>query len=191
MEDEKIIELYFARNDDAITETELKYGNYCYQVAFNILHYREDSEECVNDTWLRAWNTIPPERPSCFKLFLAKITRNLSLDRYRKKAAKKRGGDKNLEYMDEIISELGECVPAEVSDVEEEVISSELRDIINDFMYTLSERDRCVFLMRYFYGREMGYIAKKCGIREDNTRKILFRTRQKLKNCLEKEGYSL
>ena len=191
MEDEKIIEMYFARNDDAITETELKYGNYCYQVAFNILRYREDSEECVNDTWLRAWNTIPPERPSCFKLFLAKITRNLSLDRYRKKAAKKRGGDKNLEYMDEIISELGECVPAEVSDVEEEVISSELRDIINDFMYTLSERDRCVFLMRYFYGREMGYIAKKCGIREDNTRKILFRTRQKLKDCLEKEGYEL
>lgn len=200
MEDENIISLYFERNENAITETELKYGSYCYQVAFNILRYREDSEECVNDTWMRTWNSIPPERPSCFKLFLAKITRNLSLDRYRRKTARKRGGESNLEYMDEILGELGECASegystldcaAEISSVEDKVISDELGDIINRFLYTLAERDRYIFLMRYFYGKDIREIAKKCGIREDNTRKILFRTRQKLKSNLEREGYAL
>lgn len=200
MEDDNIIELYFARNADAITETEQKYGSYCYQVAFNILRYREDSEECVNDTWMRTWNSIPPERPSCLRLFLAKITRNLSLDRYRKRVAKKRGGEMKTEYIDEILGELNECVGAgfsaedtasSSSSVEDEILSGELKDIINQFLRTLSERDRCIFLLRYFYGKDMREIAEKCLIREDNARKILFRARIKLKKCLEEEGYGL
>ncbi len=203
MEDEVIIELYFSRDSQAITETEVKYGKYCYQVAYNILRVHEDSEECVNDTYLRTWNSIPPTRPSCLRLFLAKITRNLSLDRYRRKTAMKRSsGDAagEAEYIDEILGEMNEMKDAgfspddaagEYSSVEDQVLAGELKEIINSFLAELTSRDRCAFLMRYFWGKKISEIAGKIGVKEENARKILFRTRQKLKNRLEKEGYTL
>ncbi len=203
MEDEDIIEMYFSRDSRAISETETKYGKYCYQVAYNILRVHEDSEECVNDTYMRTWNSIPPTRPSCFKLFLAKITRNLSLDRYRRKKAQKRGSGEvgnEAEYRDEILGEMNEMKDAgfspdsmagEFSSVEDEVLAGELREIINSFLSELTSRDRVAFLMRYFWGKKTDEIAAKIGVKEENARKILFRTRQKLKVRLEKEGYSL
>lgn len=200
LEDIGIIELYFRRDDSAISETSAKYGEYCYAVSFGILRVREDSEECVNDTWLRTWNVIPPERPSCLRLFLAKITRNLSLDRYRKRTAKKRGGGVETEYLDEILGELNECTGAgyspeslasEYSGVEDEVLGSELREIINSFAASIGERERGVFLSRYFFGKSIGEIAAKYSTNEANVRKILFRTRKKLRDRLAEEGYSV
>lgn len=200
MEDSGIIELYFRRDDSAVSETASKYGEYCYAVSFGILRVREDSEECVNDTWLKTWNVIPPERPSCLRLFLAKITRNLSLDRYRKRVAKKRGGGIETEYLDEILGELNECTGAgysptalssEYSGVEDEVLGSEMRDIINSFVASVGERERGIFLSRYFFGKGIDEISAKYATNEANVRKILFRTRKKLKERLSEEGYSV
>lgn len=105
MEDHQIVELYWQRNADAISETADKYGDYCFAIAENILHNAEDSEECVNDTWLRAWNAIPPQKPAVLRMFLAKITRNLSFDRFHARNAEKRGGGE----MALVLDELGEC----------------------------------------------------------------------------------
>lgn len=183
MEDTKIIELYFDRDETAITETDKKYGPYCKTIAYRILRSLPDSEECVNDTWLRAWNTMPPQKPSVLRQFLAKITRNLSLDRYRTDHAQKRGGGE----LELTMEELSECVSTG-GDPATQLELEELKQNIAAFLQTLPERDRNIFLRRYFYVESHQQIARHYLLRPANVRLILSRTRQKLKDFLRKEG---
>ena len=184
MEDSQIVELYWQKNADAIAETNRKYGAYCFTIANNILHSREDSEECVNDTWLNAWNAIPPQKPGNLQMFLAKITRNLSCNRFHARAAEKRGGGE-LEY---VLDELAECLASE-SDVESAYEAKELGQSIRRFVRKLPERDGNVFVRRYFFIEPVAAIAKRYGLTKNNVTVILSRTRKKLKTYLVKEGY--
>ena len=171
MEDRQIIELYWQKNADAISETASKYGAYCFTIAENILHNTEDSEECVNDTWLHAWNAIPPQKPNILRLFLAKITRNLSFDRFNARNAEKRGG--------------GEIALV----LEAAYEAKELREAIQRFVRALPEREGNVLVRRYFFVEPVADIAKRYGLTENNVMVILSRTRRKLKAHLLKEGY--
>ncbi len=184
MEDSQIIELYWQKNADAISESAEKYGAYCFQVAENILHNTEDSEECVNDTWLRAWNAIPPEKPDALRMFFAKITRNLSFDRLNARNAQKRGGGE----ISLVLDELGECLGGG-TDTEAAYEAKELRQCIRRFVRRLPERDGNVLVRRYFFAESVADIAKRYGLSENNVTVILSRTRKKLKTFLMKEGY--
>lgn len=184
MEDRQIVELYRQRNTDAIKETDSKYGAYCFSIADNILHSPEDAEECVNDTWLNAWNTIPPQKPVKLRMFLAKITRNLSFNRFNARSAQKRGGGETALVLDE----LAECLASE-SDVESAYDAKELGQCIQRFVRALPEREGNVFLRRYFFTEPVAAIAKRCGLTENNVMVILSRTRKKLKTHLIKEGF--
>lgn len=186
MQDEEIIELYFKRSESAIRETEQKYSAYCHAIADHILHSKEDSEECVNDTWMKAWNTIPPARPAHLKLYLAKITRSLSFNRYKEKHAQKRGSGQLAEVLDE----LGECLQGS-QDVEAEYLAQELRAAINDFVRALPRQEQTLFIRRYFFVESVSQIAAYCGLTENNVRVRLYRSRKRLKQRLEKEGYIL
>ncbi len=186
MEDSKIIELYLARDERSIAETAGKYERFCLTIAYNILCNNEDSEECVNDTWLKAWNSIPPTIPQSLRAFLGRITRNLAYDKYRYYGSeRRRGGELPLSF-----DELQECIPAR----EEEREEYELRvlgEVINAFLAKLSRRDRNIFLCRYYYTYSITDIAKSHALGAAYVRNILFRTRQKLKEHLEKEGYRI
>ena len=186
MRDTEILDLYWNRDEHAIMETQKSYGNYCYSIAYNILHTREDSEECVNDTWLRAWNAIPPNRPGRFALFLGTITRNLSFDRWKYKNTLKRGNGE----MDIALDELEECVPASVT-TEDAIEEAELQRNINSFLGTLKEQERNIFLRRYWYAEEYNEIAKRYEMKLNTVKTTLFRVRGKLKVYLEKEGVVL
>lgn len=183
MQDSQILDLYWDRNEQAITETQRSYGNYCHSIAFHILYDRDDADECVNDTWLRAWNAIPPQRPGKLALFLGTITRNLSLDRWKGKHAMKRGNGEMMLALDE----LAECVPDRNS-TEDAAEAAELERLLNEFLHTLPERECNVFLRRYWYVEEYRDIAKKYGMNLNTVKTTLFRTRAKLKSFLEKEG---
>lgn len=184
MEDSQIIELYWQKNADAISETSSKYGAYCYTIADNILHSIEDSEECVNDTWLHAWNAMPPQRPNVLRMFLAKITRSLSVNRINARSAEKRGGGEiNL-----VLDELADCLAGETN-VEAEYEVKELEQCIRRFVRGLPERDGNVFVRRYFFTEPVAAIAKRYGLTESNVTVILSRTRKKLRLKLAKEGY--
>lgn len=182
MEDQKIVELYWERSETAISETQNKYGNYCYYIAYHILYSHEDSEECVNDTYLKAWEAMPPHKPSKLSVFLGKITRNLSLDRYDKKMAQKRMTSTHL-----ILDEMEECIPdtSTSRDLTEEIV---LRDAINAFLKSLTEQTRIVFMRRYWYLCSVSEISGDLGLSESNVKIILHRTRKKFKEFLEKEG---
>ena len=184
MEDCYIVELYWQRNADAIKETDKKYGAYCFSIANNILCSKEDSEECVNDTWLHAWNAIPPQRPARLQMFLAKITRNLSFDKFKARTADKRGGGE----IDLVLDELAECIASETS-VENEYEYKELAKYICSFVMNLPERDGNVFLRRYFFTETVSEIAKRYGLTENNTMVILSRVRKKLRAYLIQEGF--
>lgn len=186
MEDEQIIELYTARDERAITQTDQKYGAYCLQVANSILGDEQDAEEMVNDTWLRAWNTIPPRKPNMLKLYLAKITRNLSFSRYRAVTAEKRGGGQMVLALEE----LSQCA-SNVDAPESLVELGELTASIQRLLETLTDRDRHVFIRRYFFVEATADIARRYGLKESNVLMILTRTRKKLKAHLIKEGYWL
>ena len=184
MEDKKIIELYKKRNECAITETSNKYGSYCYTIANKILNNKEDSKESVNDTWLKAWNLIPPTIPAHLKLFLAKLTRNISFDRYRMRNADKRGnGEISL-----VLEELEETI-ADSNNIEKDIEMKELINLINEFLGKLPERECDIFIRRYFYVESVKEIAKKYGMKQGNVSVILSRVRNKLKVQLEKEEY--
>lgn len=185
MEDTKIIDLYFARNETAITETDQKYGAYCRSIAWNILQNHEDSEECVSDTWLRAWNAMPPQRPRVLRQFLAKITRNLSLDRFRAGHAQKRGSGEVPLALEELKECVGSGDPA--TDAERKL----LEELIGQFLQQLTQRDRSVFLRRYFYMESRKDIAARYGMKETNVRLCLSRTRQRLREYLRKEDFPL
>ena len=183
MEDSRIVELYWQKNADAISETAGKYGSYCFAIAENILHNTEDSEECVNDTWLHAWNAIPPQRPNALRMFLAKITRNLAFNRFNARNAEKRGGGEIALVLDE----LGECLGG--ADTEAAYEAKELRQCIRRFIRALPERDGNVMARRYFFAEPVADIAKRYGLNENHVMVILSRTRKKLKAHLLKEGY--
>lgn len=184
MTDDEIIVLYQRRSEAAVQATSDKYGAYCYSIADRILRSAEDSRECVNDTWMRAWSAIPPQCPRCLRAFLAKITRNLAFDRFKREHARKRGAGEIQLALDE----LEECVPAG-ADVEGEVLSQELRRCMDSFLNGLAEQKRDVFLRRYFYVESAEAIAKRYGLKKSNVLVILSRTRKELKSYLEKEGF--
>lgn len=183
MKDTEILDLYWAREERAVSETQKAYGNYCYSIAWHILYDKEDADECVNDTWLKAWNTIPPTRPERLGLFLGTITRNLSLDRWKGKHAMKRGNGQMTVALDE----LGDCLPGEGSP-EEAVEAAELEKLLNRFLHTLPERDCNIFLRRYWYMEEYSEIAEKYQMKLNTVKTSVFRTRAKLRDYLEKEG---
>lgn len=184
MDDQQIIALYWRREESAITETAKKYGGYCHTIARNITGSTQDAEECVSDTWLGAWNAMPPHRPSRLNLFLGKITRSLAADRFRAKNAEKRGGGE----IPLALEELRECVPA-VTD--RQVEDRELAESINAFLHTLPVRDCNLFLRRYWYGESLQTIAGRYGMKLNTVKTNLYRSREKLRRHLEKEGISV
>lgn len=186
MTDTEIIDLYWNREQSAITQTVNQYGNYCYAIANGILHNREDSEECLNDTWHRAWDAMPPLRPGKLSIFLGKITRNLAFDKYKMNRAKKRGGSE----LSLVLDELDECIPSSTT-VEQTIEAEELERTINQFLCGLPERECSIFLLRYWYNKPLVEIASRFSMKENAVKASLFRTRRKLKAHLEKEGMSL
>ena len=186
MEDKQIIQLYFDRSEDAISQTALKYGKYCHTIAYNILHNFEDSEECVNDTYLKAWCTIPPHCPKILATYLGKITRNLSIDLYRHYTTEKCGGGE----MPIALDELGSCIssPDSINNHLDEMV---LVDILNRFLASLSAEHRKIFMRRYWYISSVKEIADDYGIIESKVKMSLLRSRNRLKAALEKEGIFL
>ncbi len=186
MDDMKIVDLYWERNTAAIRESFSKYGGYCKSIAWNILSCNEDAEECVNDTFLKAWNSIPPNRPNVLSTYLGKITRNLALDRYRKRCADKRGGGE----IELILDELSDC-SAGGDHIEQEIEQKELVQAINDFLGTLSQKKCNLFLCRYWYAMPVSAIASSFGMTEGNVSVTLCRIRNKLRKYLAERGYHL
>lgn len=184
MDDQTIVSLYWQRSEQAISETDRKYGGYCYSVAYNVLANKEDAEESVNDTYLAAWNSLPPQKPGILTAFLGRLTRNISIDRWRVLSAGKRGGGQ----MPLALEELGDCVSSG-SDVEEIAIGREAVAAFNRFLDGLPKAERQVFLRRYWYLDSIRSIAESFGFKEAKVTTMLHRTRMKLKTQLEKEGY--
>lgn len=184
MEDRNIIELYWMRDESAIAETQKKYGRYCYSIAHNILPQHEDAEECVNDTYFAAWNAIPPGRPNLFSAFLGKLTRHISIDKWRRQSAGKRGGS----TVSIALEELTQCVP-DRCDVTAQAEAKELAALINRFLKRVSEQERNVFLKRYFYLSGIDKISAEFKMSPSKVKSMLFRTRKKLRVFLEREGY--
>lgn len=182
MEDAKIIELYWQRNENAIAETDKKYGAYCHAISYNILKIHEDAEECVSDTYQHAWESIPPERPGKFKTWLGVVVRNITIDLCRKNHAEKRYDGFNV-----LLSELDDCVPSG-ENVEQIADAKALTDCINSWLAKLSPEDRKIFLRRYWYGETVSTIAKSKGLSSNAMTQKLYRMRSGLKNRLEKEG---
>ena len=178
MQDEQIIDLYWKRSEEAIRETDKKYGKYCGTIAWNILYSAEDAEECVNDTWMNAWNAMPPHRPGFLKAFLGKITRNLALNLYEKKHAEKRGGGKGTAGIS------GSVWDSEGSTEEGMVLTA----CLNRFLQAMKAEDRKIFVQRYWYMYSVKEIAGNLGLGESKVKMTLLRQREKLKKVLEEEG---
>ena len=183
MDDNRIIELYFARDEQAITETRDKYGKYCRKIAFNILSNREDAEECENDTYLGVWNAVPPTRPKVFSAFIGRITRNISLKKLRAKTADKRRSNESIISLDE----LGECIPDGQS-FADSLEEGELAEIINSFLGTLNATERRVFVCRYWYCDSISDICDRFGFGQSKVKMMLMRTRERLLTYLKERG---
>lgn len=186
MDDNNIVDLYWERSEKAIAETTTKYGRYCHYIAYNILQNYEDSDECVNDTYIKAWNSMPPHRPDRLSAFLGKITRNLSLNRYEKNTTQKRGSGQ----MPLVLDELQECVPS-CSSVEEAIDDMILKDALNKFLSEMALKHRIIFMQRYWYMCSIKEIAIEHKYSESKVKMILLRSRSNLKLFLEKEGIEL
>lgn len=186
MEDQQIIRLYFDRSEDAIAQTAAKYGAFCHTIAYQILRNVQDSEECVNDTYLKAWGTIPPQCPRKLAAFLGKITRNLSIDRYRRRTAEKRGGSE----LALALEELETCVPFRENGWDL-VDRMALTEALNGFLAALPGRQRRIFMRRYWYVSSVKEIAEAYGLTESAVKMSLLRSRSQLKATLEKEGVTL
>lgn len=186
MDDREIVGLYWARSENAISQTAEKYGKYCHYIAFNILHSDEDSEECVNDTYMRVWDSIPPHRPNRLGTYLGKLTRNLALDRYRYTSRARRGGGQ----VSLVLEELGECVSGdlETERVIDEVILAECFD---RFLGSLHSQTRKMFVRRYWHMSSVKDIADDFHMSESGVKITLFRARKELRKLLEKEGIIL
>lgn len=184
MDDSAIVSLYWQRDESAITETAVKYGKYCFSIAYGVLGNVSDAEESVNDTYLDAWNAMPPSRPAVLSTFLGKITRRIAIDRWRKHNAEKRGGGQ----MDAILDELAECVSSG-ENVEQTVEQQMITDHINAFVRTLPDAEQRIFLCRYFYMDSIKDIAKRFGFSKSKVKSMTLRIRRKLRAFLEKEGW--
>lgn len=186
MEDEQIVSLYWERNETAIRETESKFDRYLTKIAYNILADREDSRESVNDTYLAAWDSMPPHRPSVLSAYLAKLTRRISIDRFRYRTREKRMGS---EYAVSL-SELGDCVSG--GNTTEEIVNVKLlADAIGIYLRLQSKEARTAFIARYYFLDPIQEVAASCGISESKCKSLLYRTRLGLKEYLEKEGFCL
>lgn len=185
LDDQSIIELFFARSEQAITELDLKYGNLCHTISRNVLNSRQDAEECVNDAYLGVWNTIPPARPDPLRAYLCKIVRNLSLKCYDRKRAQKRGS-----RYDVAMQELEECLPAPDT-VEGVVEAKELTRVIERFLDALSKENRVIFLCRYWFSEAYADIARRTGLSEKSVSMRLVRIRQQLKGYLAEQEVCL
>ena len=186
MEDREIVSLYWKRDSNAIKETATKYGAYCRTIAMNILGNNEDMEECINDTYLRAWNSMPTNRPNTLSTYLGKIVRNLSFDKVRYKSADKRGSGE----LELVLEELGECVSGSNS-VEQEIEKNELVRELNCFLDALTKEKCNIFLCRYWYAMPISEIATRFGMSEGNVSVTLKRIRDKMKTYLKERGYDL
>ena len=186
MEDQQIIRLYWVRDEQAIPATAEKYGSYCTAIAHNILASRDDAEECVNDTYLNAWNSMPPHRPNVLSAFLGKITRNLSLSRYRRNTAQKRGEGE----LPAVLEELAEVVSGKES-VEQELDRRELIRAIDTFLDNLSPKQRGIFICRYWYTEGIAEIAARYGMKDTAVSMTLNRIRFKLRSYLSERGFDL
>lgn len=184
MEDSQIIELYFARDEAAIRETDCKYGKLCFRIAKNMLRNEEDSKECVNDTYFSTWNTIPPQRPALFKAFLCGITRHLSLKRLEYDQAQKRSPELLTSF-----EELEAVLPDEA--IAKAAEDQEIGEIISQFLKTETKEYRTVFLRKYWFFDSIETISAQYGFSESKVKSMLFRTRKRLKAYLKKEGIAL
>lgn len=186
MQDDKIVELYWQKDESAIKETQQKYDRYLYKIAYNILADSEDSKESVNDTYLGAWNSIPPHKPVTLSTYLGKLTRRISIDVFRRKNREKRRGTQYAVSL----SELEECVS--VGDVTADAVDVKmLGEALNRFLQGVSEEARHTFIGRYYFCDSVREVATYCGMSEAQAKSLLYRTRQELKAYLEKEGYVL
>ncbi|MBQ7354442.1 MAG: sigma-70 family RNA polymerase sigma factor [Clostridia bacterium] len=184
LSDESIIELYWNRNEDAISATDDKYGRYLHAIAYNIVQDDLDCEECLNDTYLSTWNRIPPTRPNVFQIFLSKITRNVAVDKYRSKSAAKRiPSELTLS-----LEELDECIPSDTS-LEEDYAAKEIGDILYAYLRTLNRRSLMIFICRYYFADSIASIAGMLKVSESTVFRELATIRKELKKKLEKEGY--
>ena len=186
LEDKEIVQLYWNRDEKAIEATQTKYGNYCNSIAFNIINNQEDAEECVNEAYLKTWNSIPPNKPNSLRTYVGKLVRNVTFDLYRKKTAIKRGSGQ----IDIVLNELGECV-CEQSNPETELEKKQLENDINIFLDTLSKEKKAIFLRRYWYSESVSDIAKRYGMSENSVSVKLNRIRNKFKNYLLERGHVL
>lgn len=186
MEDSRIIQLYLQRSEEAIAQTDAKYGNYCFSISRNILSDAEDARESVNDAYLACWNAIPPHIPQKFAAFLGKITRRISLNRFEANRAQKRGGGETVLALEK----LTDCLPSRQS-VEQTLETEELAQTISRFVRELPDNERRVFVCRYWYIDSIDSIAKQFRFSPSKVKSILFRTRNKLRKILEQEGYSV
>ena len=184
MDDKSIVDLYFGRDQEAITQTDKKYGHYCYRIAYNILTNKEDAEESVSDTYVAAWRAIPPRRPSVLSTFLGKITRHIAIDRWRERNASKRGGGE----VPLALEELQDCV-AGMQNVEMDYERKEIIKAYVKFLDALPVTERRVFLCRYWYVDSVEAIADKFGFSQSKVKTMLHRTRAKLQKQLAEEGY--
>ncbi len=185
MEDKQIIDLYWSRNETAVHETAQKYGRYCHFIAHQILQIEADAEEAVNDTWFKAWNTIPPHRPTSLKGYVGMLTRQLSLDLWEKNHAQKRSAQASA-----ALEELSECVADRASTCDPAEALA-LREALDRFIKTLPEKTRTVFLRRYWYACDLKQIAQSMGMGENHVSVLLYNTRKRLRAFLMKEGFSV
>ena len=180
MNDQDIIDLYFARNEQAIAETDKRYGKVCMQVSMNILDSRPDAEECVSDTYLKAWTSIPPTKPASLCAFVCRITRNLSLNRLRDLRREKRNREITLS-----LDELEACIPATMED------AGELSSLLNGFLEGLDETNRVIFMGRYWYSYSIDDLAERMGLTEKAVYMRLHKTRERLRAYLSERGYRI
>ena len=179
MEDSAIIDLYWSRDQQAIVESDRKYGSFCAVLARNILSSLQDAEECVNDTWHRAWDTIPPQRPGSLRAYLGRIVRNLAIDRWRRNTASKRG-----DGMDVMLSELEGCLPGGATP-EQEMENKEITRALEGWLDTLSREERAIFLRRYWYGAAVADLAAAWGCTPNRMSQRLLKLRTSLRRYLE------
>lgn len=183
MEDDRIIELFQNRNQTAIKESDNKYGKTLKKISFGVLSNSEDSNECVNDTYLKAWNSIPPQKPNSLLAYLGRIVRNISINRWYEIKTQKRGGDC-------LLIELSECIPSDDS-VKDSIEERELSEVITVWLKSLPQDDRVLFMRRYWFGETLEVLANDCSVSPNKLAGRMFRLRKKLKATLEKEDISL
>lgn len=181
----QILELYFRRDETTISETEVKYGAFCHKIARNILSTDPDAEECVNDTYLQAWNAIPPQRPDRLGVWLGRVVRNIAINLWNKNHRQKRYAG-----MTQLLDELEDCIPSPET-VEHKIAEKELTEVINRWLASLTQNDRVLFMRRYWNGETIKELAKECGVTPGRLAKQMYQLRQKLRCILEQEGYTL